>query len=62
MIGSAHTRVGFIGTGIMARHHLDEILDGTSDTEVVAICEPSAPAYAAVAQLFDQHGLAVPPN
>jgi len=61
-IGSARTRVGFIGAGIMARHHLEEILDGTSQTEVVAICEPSAAAYAAAAQLFDQHGLPVPPN
>jgi predicted dehydrogenase len=46
----------------MARHHLEEILEGGTDTEVAAICEPSAPAYAAVAQLFDQHGLPVPPN
>jgi predicted dehydrogenase len=60
-IGSARTRVGFIGAGIMARHHLEEILDG-GETEVVAICEPSAAAYAAAAQLFDQHGLPVPPN
>ena len=33
-----------------------------AETEVVAICEPSAAAYAAAAQLFDQHGLPVPPN
>ena len=46
----------------MARHHLEEILDGDPDTKVVAICEPSAAAYGAAAQLFDQHGLPVPPN
>ena len=46
----------------MARHHLEEILESDTDTDVAAICEPSAPAYAAVAQLFDQHGLPAPPN
>ena len=61
MSGAARTRVGFIGAGIMARHHLEEIFEG-GETDVVAICEPSPVAYAAVAQLFDQHGLAVPPN
>ena len=61
MIGSARTRVGFIGAGVMARHHIEEILDGGS-TDVVAVCEPSAQAYAAAAQLFDQHGLPAPPN
>ena len=45
----------------MARHHIEEMFESPG-TEVVAICEPSAPAYAAVAELFDQHGLPVPPN
>lgn len=62
MTRTGRIRVGFIGAGVMARHHLEEILEGDSDTEIVAICEPSAPAYAAVAQLFDQHGLPAPPN
>ena len=61
MSGGARTRVGFIGAGIMARHHLEEIFE-SGQTDVVAICEPAPPAYAAAAQLFDQHGLAVPPN
>jgi predicted dehydrogenase len=61
MAGLAHTRVGFIGVGIMARAHLGEMLH-RDDTEVVALCEPSAPNYSAAAELFDRHGLAVPPN
>jgi predicted dehydrogenase len=55
------TRVGFIGVGIMARVHFADMLR-RQDTEVVAVCEPAPAAYAAAAQLFDQHGVAVPPN
>ncbi|HXI82250.1 MAG TPA: Gfo/Idh/MocA family oxidoreductase [Verrucomicrobiae bacterium] len=61
MTEAAPTRVGFIGAGVMARSHLGDILRRT-DTEVVALCEPSPAAYAAAAQLFDQHGVRVPPN
>jgi predicted dehydrogenase len=60
-MGTERVRVGFIGVGVMARHHLGEILV-REDTEIVAVCEPSAPAYAAAAQLFDQHGIPAPPN
>ena len=60
-MGAARTRVGFIGVGVMARHHLEEIFEG-GETDVVAVCEPAPAAYAAAAQLFDQHGLAPPPN
>ena len=45
----------------MARFHLGEILR-REDTEVVAICEPSPANFAAASELFDQHGLAIPPN
>jgi predicted dehydrogenase len=58
---SPRTRVGFIGVGAMARTHLRDVLT-RSDTEVVALCEPSAPAYAAAAELFARHGVATPPN
>jgi predicted dehydrogenase len=61
MIDSGRTRVGFIGAGVMARAHLGEILR-RSDTEVIAVCEPSAAAYAAAAEVFERHGLAAPPN
>jgi predicted dehydrogenase len=55
------TRVGFIGTGIMARAHLREMLI-RDDTTVVAVCEPSAANYAQAIVRVDQHGLAAPPN
>jgi predicted dehydrogenase len=61
MTAQRPTRVGFIGAGIMARVHIADMLRA-GDTEVVAICEPSPAAFAAAAQLFDQHGVAVPPN
>jgi predicted dehydrogenase len=61
MTSQRPTRVGFIGVGVMARVHIGEMLRG-QDTEVVAVCEPAPAAYAAAAQLFDQHGVAVPPN
>ena len=61
MTSQRPTRVGFIGVGVMARVHIADMLRGR-DTEVVAVCEPAPAAYAAAAQLFDQHGMAVPPN
>ena len=61
MVESARVRVGFIGLGAMARFHLEEILERT-DTEVVAVCEPSPAAYGAASELFDRRGLPVPPN
>jgi predicted dehydrogenase len=61
MTSQRPTRVGFIGTGVMARVHIAGMLRA-GDTEVVAVCEPAPAAYAAAAQLFDQHGLPVPPN
>jgi len=60
-MAEVRTRVGFIGMGVMARVHLGDMLR-RPDTEVVAVCEPSAAAYAAAAELFDQHGQPVPPN
>ena len=61
MAEAARTRVGFIGVGFMARVHLADMLR-RDDTEVAALCEPSPAAYTAAAELFDQHGLPVPPN
>jgi len=61
MTEQAPTRVGFIGVGVMARTHLENILR-RDDTEIAAVCEPNPAAYAAAAQLFDQHGVRVPPN
>ena len=55
------SRVGFIGVGSMARFHLEGMLDRT-DTDVVAVCEPSPGALATAAELFTSRGLPVPPN
>ena len=55
------TRVGFIGAGVMARHHVDGML-GRDDTEIVAVCEPSPAAYAQLTELFDRHGRPAPEN
>lgn len=58
---SARIRVGFIGVGVMARAHLSEMLT-RSDTEVVAVCEPSKPAYELAAKSFTRHRRPIPPN
>jgi predicted dehydrogenase len=55
------TRTLMIGVGGMARHHLPSIIS-RADTEVVAICEPSAASYAAAGEIFTAAGLPVPPN
>lgn len=56
------TRVAMIGCGGMARHHIRAMFQQQKTTQVTAICEPSATAYELAADLFDQAGLAVPPN
>jgi predicted dehydrogenase len=61
MTSQRPTRVGFIGVGVMARVHIADMLR-RPDTEIVAVCEPAPAAFAAAAELFDQHGRPVPPN
>lgn len=61
MTENQRARVGFIGTGGMARAHLREMV-ARDDTTVVAICEPSEHAAARAMEIFDQHGLPTPPN
>jgi predicted dehydrogenase len=61
MTEPVRTRVGFIGGGVMARVHMNEMLP-RDDTTIASICEPSEQAYARVAELFDQHGRPAPPN
>ena len=61
MTSPPRIRVGFIGLGAHAREHLADMLRG-GQSDVVAVCEPAPVAYAAAAQLFDQHGLQAPPN
>lgn len=61
MPDSSPIRVSLIGLGMMARSHLHEILPRT-DTDVVAVCEPSPDAYAAAVVQFRESGRSVPPN
>lgn len=55
-------RVALIGCGGMARHHLAQMLRHQDTTQVVALCEPAADAYARASELFQDAGLAPPPN
>jgi predicted dehydrogenase len=55
------TRVGFLGAGVMARAHLENMLV-RDDTTVVAVCEPNEAAYAATLELFDRNDRAAPAN
>jgi predicted dehydrogenase len=51
-----------IGCGGMARHHIRMMLLQQDTTHIAAICEPSPEACAATAQIFEDAGLAPPPN
>ena len=53
--------MGIIGTGLMARGHLRNMLP-REDTVVVAVCEPSAASLEIAATEFAAVGLPVPPN
>jgi predicted dehydrogenase len=54
-------RVGIIGTGLMARGHLRNMLP-REDTVVVAVCEPSPAAFELASAEFTAVGLPAPPN
>ena len=55
-------RMAFIGCGGMARSHARRILQQQDTTEIGMVCEPSAQAYEAFCELFDEAGLPPPPN
>ena len=55
-------RLAMIGCGYAARKHLRSILLQTDTTDVAVLCEPSPGALAETAKLFDETGLALPPN
>lgn len=61
MSAAAPTRVGLIGVGQMARHHLRTMLDRT-DTVVAAACEPAPAAWANASTEFTARGLTPVPN
>jgi predicted dehydrogenase len=51
-----------IGTGGMARYHINNIVKMKDRVVVPAVCEPSGQAYELAAEIFDKAGVAVPPN
>jgi predicted dehydrogenase len=55
-------RLGMIGSGGMARYHINNILKQTDTTQITAICEPSKDAYKLAAEMFEKAGQPVPPN
>ena len=55
-------RTTIIGCGGMARHHIRRMLQQTDTTEISVVCEPSLEAYEVVAEMFQDAGLAPPPN
>ncbi len=59
---SSRVRMAFIGCGGMARSHTRRLLKQQDTTEISMVCEPSAQAYAAFCELFDEAGLPPPPN
>lgn len=59
---SQPVRMAMIGCGRMAHLHIERILQQQDTTQIVAACEPSAPAYEAFCALFEKEGLEPPPN
>ena len=55
-------RVGFIGTGGMARHHIKGMVQQTDTTKVTYVCEPNPAAYEKAVELFTEAGQPAPVN
>lgn len=55
-------RVALFGAGIMARHHIRQILKMQSTTRIVALCEPSEAVALEAAKVFADAGVLPPPN
>jgi predicted dehydrogenase len=53
-------RTIIIGTGGMARHHIEMMLKQQDTTEIVALCDPSLQQLELAAVLFEKAGLPVP--
>ena len=54
------TRSAIIGCGLMARHHLDNILQQTDSTDIVALCDPNPLALELTVQKFEEKGFDPP--
>jgi len=55
-------RATMVGCGSMARHHLRNILDPRNNTVLPVLCEPDPKQYQASLEVFEDAGLAAPPN
>ena len=55
-------RVALIGAGLMARHHIRQMLKMQSTTRIVALCEPAEGPALEAARIFVDAGLPPPPN
>ncbi len=57
------TRLFMVGCGGMARHHIRTILGHhADDTVIAAACEPSGEQWELTAEIFEEHGVELPPN
>jgi predicted dehydrogenase len=54
--------VALIGTGLMARYHIQQILKQPEATEIAVVCEPDPEAYASARDVFLRAGFEPPPN
>lgn len=55
-------KTAIIGSGGMARHHIQQMLKQSETTQIAAICEPSPKMYTEAAGLFVEAGMEPPPN
>jgi len=55
-------RTAIIGSGGMARYHLQNMLKLQDSTKITVICEPSEKNYDAAAKIFTDLGITPPPN
>ncbi len=56
------TKTTFIGTGGMARHHLQTILANFPDTDIPVVAEPSDEAFKEAVKIFEDNGRPIPVN
>lgn len=55
-------RLVLIGTGSIARHHLETILPYFPNTEIPVVCEPSEKQFELTTELFEKHQRPLPEN
>ncbi len=56
------TQLALIGTGSIARHHLETILPHFPDTIIPVVCEPSEKQFDLTRELFGKHQRPIPVN